>query len=126
MSTPSGVGFSGIAMSADWFAGRLRELRENAGLSRKELAERAGMQSEAGIRNIEQGIRKPSWETVIALAQALGVDCNAFTEPPATGAPEPKGGRPRKKETSGESQAEPSESEPSARKPKKGKSGKKE
>src|SRR4051794_2049404 len=83
-------------MNADWFAGRLRELREAAGLSRKELAEKAGMQSEAGIRNLEQGIRKPAWETVLALATALGVDCTAFTQSPTTDKPLPRPGRPRK------------------------------
>lgn len=81
------------------FAARLRELREEAGLSRKELAERAGMKSEAGIRDLEQGRRSPSWETVLALAAALGVDCTAFTQEPSSEAAEPrKPGRPRKQE----------------------------
>ncbi len=48
-------------MDPEWFAGRLRELREAAGYSRKELAERANLRSLAGIRDLEQGIRKPSW-----------------------------------------------------------------
>lgn len=81
------------------FAARLRELREEAGLSRKELAERAGMKSEGGIRDLEQGRRSPSWETVLALAAALGVDCTAFTQEPSPEAAEPrKPGRPRKQE----------------------------
>jgi XRE family transcriptional regulator, regulator of sulfur utilization len=82
-------------MDAEWFAGRLRELREAVGLSRKELADKAGMRSEAGIRNLEQGIRKPSWETVLALCKALGVACDAFTHEP-TDQPTGKAGRPRK------------------------------
>jgi len=81
-------------VSVDWFAGRLRELREAAGLSRKELAARAGMQSEAGIRNLEQGIRKPTWETVLALCQALKVSCEAFTQAPTPTEPAAQG-RPR-------------------------------
>jgi transcriptional regulator with XRE-family HTH domain len=82
-------------MKAEWFAGRLRELRERAGLSREQLADRAGMQSAAGIRNLEQGIRKPSWETVIALCQALDVKCDAFLQEPGD-LPPLAPGRPRK------------------------------
>ena len=82
-------------MKPEWFAGRLRELREQAGLSRQQLADRAGMKSEAGIRNLEQGIRRPSWDTVLALCQALGVSCDAFTRPPGE-LPPPRVGRPRK------------------------------
>jgi transcriptional regulator with XRE-family HTH domain len=82
-------------MEADWFAGRLRELRAAAGLSRKELAALAGMRSEAGIRDLEQGARKPSWETVIALCKALKVPCDSFTEKPAE-LPPAAPGRPRK------------------------------
>src|SRR5262249_49738432 len=82
-------------MEVTWFKDRLRELREAAGLSRKELAQRAGMRSEAGVRNLEQGIRNPSWETVLALSKALGVDCTAFTQEPAERPPATPG-RPRK------------------------------
>lgn len=78
---------------AAWFAGRLRELREEAGLSRKDLAGRAGL-SEGGIRDLEQGHRRPSWETVLALTAALGVDCHAFTQEPT--ADKPGRGRPKK------------------------------
>lgn len=84
----------------EYFGARLRELREQAGLSRKELAEKAGLQSEAGIRNLEQGIRSPSWETVIALADALGCSTEAFREKPTAEAEQPrKPGRPRKQKT---------------------------
>jgi transcriptional regulator with XRE-family HTH domain len=52
---------------------------------------------EGGIRDLEQGRRKPSWETVLALAKALGVDCTAFTIEPAAEAAAPRSrGRPRK------------------------------
>lgn len=85
-------------MVKERFAARLRELREAAGLSRKELAAKAGLRSEGGIRDLEQGLRVPSWDTVLALAAALGVECTAFTEEPSTEATEPrKPGRPRKK-----------------------------
>lgn len=99
--------------NASLFSGRLRELREAAGLSRKELADKAGMRSEAGVRNLEQGIRSPTWETVLALAKALGIDCTAFTEAPAER--EPAGpGRPRK-DTGPAVGAEPAEAPPPAK-----------
>jgi transcriptional regulator with XRE-family HTH domain len=83
-------------MRAEWFAGRLRELREASGMTQKQLAEASGLK-EGGIRDLEQGRRGPSWETVLALAKALSVDCLAFTTPPAAeaAAPRPRG-RPRK------------------------------
>ena len=76
------------------FSGRLRELREAAGLSRQELADKAGMKL-GGVRNLEQGTRDPGWDTVLVLAQALGVTCEAFTAEPAP-ASAPTAGRPRK------------------------------
>ena len=59
------------------FASRLKALREQAGLSQGQLAERAGMNM-FSIAKLEQGRREPSWATVLALAAALGVDCTAF------------------------------------------------
>src|SRR5690242_16617907 len=80
----------------EWFAGRLRELRAGAGLTQRGLAEKAGM-TEAGVRNLEQGRTGPTWETVVRLSQALGVECTAFTTPPAAEAQAPRSrGRPRR------------------------------
>src|SRR5262245_42906719 len=76
------------------FAGRLRELRERAALSQKELAERVGL-TVRQVSRLETEAQKPSWETVVALAEALGVDCRAFLAEPAR-MPEPKRGRPKK------------------------------
>jgi transcriptional regulator with XRE-family HTH domain len=77
----------------DWFGGRLRELREGADLSQVELARRVGMTKD-GLARLERGERKPSWDTVAAICQALKVDCTAFAQPPAER--EPSGpGRPR-------------------------------
>jgi transcriptional regulator with XRE-family HTH domain len=81
-------------MQPEWFAGRLRELREKAGLSRQQLADKAGLKP-GGVRDIEQGRRIPGWDTVLALCQALGVDCSAFTQEPGE-LPPPAPGRPRK------------------------------
>jgi transcriptional regulator with XRE-family HTH domain len=76
----------------------LRQLREAAGLSQAELAERAGMHR-FGVAKIERGERVPGWDTVLALGKALGVPCTAFeAEGGAQGSAEqPRGpGRPKK------------------------------
>ena len=58
-------------------AGLLRNLREAAGLSQEELAERAGLSSHA-ISALERGIRtRPYPHTVRALCDALGADPEA-------------------------------------------------
>jgi transcriptional regulator with XRE-family HTH domain len=86
---------AGVAVPDDnQFGLRLKELREAAGLTQPQLAEKAG-QSKAGIANLEQGRYDPSWSTVQALAGALGVDCRAFQRPPAGTAPRGRG-RPAK------------------------------
>lgn len=69
-------------MSAEHFAGRLRELREQRGWTQGELAERAGL-NRFGVAQLEQGRNRPKWETVIALADALGVKCDDFRQAPA-------------------------------------------
>src|SRR5262249_7330373 len=52
-----------------------------AGISQKALAEKVGFATSA-IGHLEQGLRKPSWATVLALAEALGVDSSAFAQEP--------------------------------------------
>jgi len=64
-------------MSEHGFAGRLKELREQSGLSQAELAEAAGMNA-FGVAKLEQGVREPLWATVQALARALGVEVGEF------------------------------------------------
>jgi transcriptional regulator with XRE-family HTH domain len=81
-------------MDASWFAGRLRELREQAGLTQEQLAERAGVKRDA-VARWERGVREPSWSNVLALCQALSCSCEAFTQEPAE-RPEPSRGRPPK------------------------------
>jgi transcriptional regulator with XRE-family HTH domain len=77
------------------FAKRLRELRDAAKMTQTELAERAGSHRQT-IAQLETGVRKPTWETVQALARALGVSCQAFEteqpEPPAKKGRKRKGG----------------------------------
>jgi transcriptional regulator with XRE-family HTH domain len=81
-------------MSAAWFAGRLRELRAGVGLTQEQLAEKAGVKRDA-VARWERGNREPSWSNVVALADALGVSCDAFRQEPAA-LPGPHRGRPRK------------------------------
>jgi len=81
-------------MNEDAFAPRLRELREAAGLTQRDLAEATG----STIRNIsrlETGAQEATWPTVLKLCKALGVSCDAFTVEPAE-QPPAKPGRPRK------------------------------
>jgi transcriptional regulator with XRE-family HTH domain len=89
---------------SEMFAGRLRELRTEAGLSQTELAEKAGLTKD-GIAQLEQGRRSPSWDTVLALCAALGVECTAFNQPPAA---ESKQGRGRPRKRAGTSMDKPS------------------
>jgi transcriptional regulator with XRE-family HTH domain len=81
-------------MSAAWFAGRLKDLREQAGLTQSQLADKAGMHK-LTVAKLEQSLREPSWATVIALAAALDVPCTAFLQRPAQ-RPRQRPGRPVK------------------------------
>src|SRR5436309_7205132 len=82
-------------MQPEWFAGRLKELREAKGWTQRQLAEAAGL-AVAGVQNLEQGRTYPEWPTVLALCQALGVSCDAFAVEPSTPSPVAGRGRPRK------------------------------
>ncbi len=59
------------------FGAKLKAVREAAGLTQDQLAERAGLYK-FSIAKLEQGVREPTWSTVQVLAKALGVDCTAF------------------------------------------------
>ena len=58
--------------SRDVFPARLRAAREKRGLTQGELAKRAGLQMSA-ISHFETGTRKPSFENLRRLADALDV-----------------------------------------------------
>jgi transcriptional regulator with XRE-family HTH domain len=73
---------------------RIRELREGAGLGREQMAAAAGVSVRAVVQ-WELGEREPGWFNMLALAEALGVDCTAFTRAPAERPPAGPG-RPRK------------------------------
>jgi transcriptional regulator with XRE-family HTH domain len=58
---------------ASAFGAHLRRLRQVAGLTQEELAERAGLTA-AGVSALERGHRlRPYSHTVLALAAALGL-----------------------------------------------------
>ena len=59
------------------FAARLKELREEAGISQYALAKAAGISKQA-VNMLERGSNEPSWETVRKLARALRLDVTAF------------------------------------------------
>ena len=59
------------------FARRLADLRTAAGLTAAQLADRAGLSRQA-VWRLEEGRREPSWASVVALAEALGVSTERF------------------------------------------------
>src|SRR5947209_5174793 len=59
------------------FGQRLKALREAAGLTQQQLADRSGLHLGA-VFKLEQGKRSPSWDTVQSLCRGLGVRCEAF------------------------------------------------
>lgn len=79
---------------ANDFGKRLRELRLEAGLTQRTLADRAGFRTDA-VSRWEAGLRVPTWLHVLALADALGVSTESFRAK-AKAARKPRRGRPRK------------------------------
>jgi transcriptional regulator with XRE-family HTH domain len=88
-------------MSAAWFASRLRQLREQAELTQRKLAERLGTTVRT-ISRLETGAQEATWPMVVALADVFGVTCESFLQEPDA-RPEPKRGRPRKTPSEGRS-----------------------
>lgn len=82
---------SELLMSTEkgFFAVRLKELREKAGLSQEKLAEQAGLGAST-VRQFEYGMREPGFETLLKLCAGLGVTLSAFE-------PEPPEAKPRRK-----------------------------
>ena len=74
------------------FAGRLRALRESAGLTQQALAVAAEL-SVSYVAKLERGVADPSWSTVVRLARALGVSVAAFAEEGPAPASEPAKGK---------------------------------
>jgi transcriptional regulator with XRE-family HTH domain len=77
------------------FGGRLKALREAAGLSQEQLAQVAGC-TVATVSRLERGASEPSWALVLSFCNALGARPDEFL-PGAVGLATPaKPGRPRK------------------------------
>src|SRR5262245_23846559 len=93
------------------FGSRLRGLREQAGLSQRELADKAGC-NQFTVAKLERGAQEPAWPLVLALARALGTGCEAFDGEAPVSPPEvrPRGRPP--KATPGTAPAEDSQAEP--------------
>lgn len=93
-------------MDENRFGFRLRELRERAGLTQAQLADAVGVKVLA-VTRWERGEREPGWSNIVALAAALGVDCTAFTQEPASSSePRPRG-RPKKPAAEPEAESPP-------------------
>jgi transcriptional regulator with XRE-family HTH domain len=75
-----------MARQESFFASRLKQLRQQAGLTQEQLAYRAGV-SGSTIRHFEQGLREPTYSTLRKLAEALGVSLAAFEPSQRTGKP---------------------------------------
>ena len=59
------------------FGNRLRAVRTEPQMTQEQLAELVGMKSQ-NIARLESGGRTPGWDTVLKLAEALGVTPDAF------------------------------------------------
>jgi transcriptional regulator with XRE-family HTH domain len=66
------------------FGSRLRERRQEAGMSQETLAETAGL-SRTSVVNIEKGRQGVSLGTLYRLANALACDCADLLPPPPEG-----------------------------------------
>jgi transcriptional regulator with XRE-family HTH domain len=115
------------------FAEKLRQLRDAAGLTQEQMAERSSINLWT-IRGYEQGRREPNWKGVLSLAKALDVAAEVFSECDESTPEEQSArtrGRPRKPEAPADfgaahSQREempPSQSKPRDRKTRKPRGG---
>jgi transcriptional regulator with XRE-family HTH domain len=87
-----------------WFGEKLQEMRQKAGLSQSELADKAGLPVRS-IQNWEIKRRLPTYGAILKLSAALGTDCRAFADcedlleadgrSKSTAKPTPKRSRPK-------------------------------
>jgi transcriptional regulator with XRE-family HTH domain len=94
MNMPATMPQGAYGMDASLFGPRLRELREGAGLSQGELAEKMGVR-QVTVSAWEVGTRSPDLTMLVKLAEFFGVTVNDFLEPA-------KGRRPRRPGRTGE------------------------
>lgn len=86
-----------VVIMSTGFGPRLRALRQAKGLSQKALAEQVGL-SLSAVQQHEQGLRSPTWETVLKYCEVFGVECGAFAAADGPASPPPPVGRPPKAE----------------------------
>ncbi|BCH21222.1 XRE family transcriptional regulator [Mesorhizobium sp. L-8-10] len=72
------------------FGLRLRRLRQSAGMTLKELAERAGL-AVSTISKIENDRMSPTYDVLLRLAGGLSIDLTSLLEGPAPAASQPLG-----------------------------------
>jgi transcriptional regulator with XRE-family HTH domain len=77
----------------DWYGPRLRELREQAGLSQAELGQRVELAG-SQINKLETNVNQPTLATALALADALTVPITDFL-PRSDRRGRPRGGPPK-------------------------------
>ena len=65
--------------ASETFGEKLRELRERAGLTQAELAEKL-QTTQMIVSRWERGGRVPTWSAIQKLADALGVSTEAFRD----------------------------------------------
>ena len=95
------------------FAEKLRQLRDAAGLTQEQMAERSGINLWT-IRGYEQGRREPNWKGVLSLAKSLNVAAEVFSECDESTTDEQSArprGRPRKPEAPADLAVAPSQRE---------------
>jgi transcriptional regulator with XRE-family HTH domain len=78
----------------EWFGARLRELREAAGLTQQQLADKVGCTWQT-VSRWERGQAEPGWTQILAISESLNISCEEFRKEPAEREPS-KAGRPPK------------------------------
>jgi transcriptional regulator with XRE-family HTH domain len=69
----------GSGLPPSGFGEALRRVRGEKGLTQREVAETAAIHSNT-VAKMERGEVEPSWQVVLAISRALGVDCTEFAD----------------------------------------------
>lgn len=72
----SSKGSAGLPPSG--FGPVLRRVRDEKGMTQKTLGVAAGIHPNT-VAKLERGEVEPSWQVVLVVSKALGVDCSAFS-----------------------------------------------
>ena len=77
-------------MAKETFGSTLKKLREAAGFTQGQLAEKVGVTREHIARLESNPDASPTWKTVVAITSALGVSCEVFQD---VATPKPRKGK---------------------------------